>query len=57
MCISWESSTTSDTHMDLLVLEIQSDESRRDLNVTRYSEIALRFVRLNLEYKQVQMSI
>ena len=57
ICIFWEPSTASDTNMDLLVLEIQSDESRRDLNVTRYSKIALRFVRLNIEYKQVHISI
>ena len=57
MCISWEPSTTSDTHMDLLVLEMQSDKSRHDLNVTRYSEIALRFVRLNIEYKHIHVSI
>ena len=31
MCISWEPSTISDTNMDLLVLDIQSDESQRDL--------------------------
>ena len=57
MCISWEPSTTSDTNMDLLVLDIQSDESQRDLAISCDIEIAPRFVRLNLEYKQVHISI
>ena len=57
MCISWEPSTTSDTNMDLPVLDIQSDESQRDLATSRDIEIAPRFITLNLEYKQVYVSI
>ena len=57
MCISWEPSTTSDTNMDLLVLDIQSDESQRDLAISCDIEIAPRFIRLNLKYKQVHVSI
>ena len=57
MCISWEPSTTSDTNMDLLVLDIQSDKSQRDLAISRDIEIMPRFVRLHLEYKQVHVSI
>ena len=46
MCISWEPSTTSDTNMDLLVLDIQSDESQRDLAISRDIEIAQRFIQI-----------